>query len=73
MITNKNVVVLHTRNDKKVTIDNFEKQNESGVFILKCPDTKIEIIMRWKNKKEKNEIIQIYRDIREESKLKMVS
>tara|TARA_R110002111_G_scaffold180643_1_gene246257 strand:+ start:326 stop:547 length:222 start_codon:yes stop_codon:yes gene_type:complete len=73
MITNKNVVVLHTRKYEKLTLDNFEKQKESGVFILKCPETKQEIMMSWKSKKERNEIRKIYREIREEYKLKMVS
>lgn len=73
MITNKNVVVLHTRKYEKLTLDNFEKRKESGVFYLKCPETKQEIMMSWKSKKERNEIRQIYREIREEYKLKMVS
>jgi len=66
--------VIHTRqSEKKLTLENFEKKPQSGVFYLRCPQTGKEILFSWEGIKERNEIREIRKEINEEYKLKMVS
>ena len=73
MITNKNVVVLHTGFSRKQTVEDFQKQKQSGVIFLKCPETQQEIPFRWNGKRELNKIRKLQQEIKNEYKLKMVS
>lgn len=73
MVRNTNVVVLHTRKYEKLTLDNFEKQKESGVIYLRCPETHQEIPFRWSGKTELNKIRKLHKEIKDEYKLRMVS
>jgi len=74
MISNKNVMMINTNPIKKnLTIDNFEKKSQSGVFYLRCPQTGKEIPFEWVGIKERNEIRKLRKEFNEEYKLKMVS
>lgn len=73
MMRNTNVVVLHTRIFQKLTVNNFEKQKESGVIYLKCPETHQEIPFKWNGKIELKKIRKIHREIKDEYNLRMVS
>ena len=73
MITNKNVVVLHTEIYQKESVEDFQKEKQSGVIYLKCPSTKKEISFKWKGKRELKEIRKIHMEIINEYKLRMVS
>lgn len=72
-MTNKNVLVLNTKNYGKPTRDNFQKSEQSGVIYLKCLKNQQEIPFRFKNKKELNKVIRLNRQSNNEYKLKMVS
>ena len=72
-MNNTNVFVLHTRVYKKETVENFQKEKQSGVIYLICPESQEEIPHRWNGKVELNRIRKIHKQIRDEYKLRAAS
>ena len=73
MMNNTNVLVLHTRVYKKETVEDFQKEKQSGVIYLKCPETQEEIPHRWNGKCELNRIRKNHKENINKYKLRMVS
>jgi hypothetical protein len=71
MFRNTHTVIIST-NTKSYRLETDRKTKE-GVYLLECPVTKNEICFRWKGTKEKNEVLKVFREIKDEYKLKNVA
>ena len=73
MITNKNICLVHTKNERKTksVYDDYRKNKDGGYMEIRCPQSGELICVYFKNKKERMIWMEIKREIMEE--LKMVS
>ncbi len=74
MMTNRKVAIVRTKTKgKKVTIENFQKNQSQGTYLFKCLDTGKIIPFKWTGIVERNEFRVFYKEYKEEYNLKMVA